>query len=237
MVWIVRFVALFLLTGCAVSAVPPPTSPSTAAKQAALAGPPPDFETAAENFVTVMRRVVPVAEEKCREATRGVNCNYSVVVDDDASKPPNAFQTLDENGRPIIGFTLSLIADARNRDEIAFILSHEAAHHIAGHIARGQQTAQAGAVLAGALAQLGGGDEGMIRSAQQIGGQIGARSFAKSFELEADALGAQIARDAGYDPVRGADYFLRVPDPGNVFLGTHPPNAERLATVRRALGQ
>ena len=42
----------------------------------------------------------------------------------------------DESGRPIIAFTISLIADVRNRDELAFVMSHEAAHHILGHIAR-----------------------------------------------------------------------------------------------------
>lgn len=36
-----------------------------------------------------------------------------------------------------------------------------------------------------------------------------------------------------YDPLRGAEFFTRIPDPGNRFLGTHPPNAARLETVRR----
>ena len=42
---------------------------------------------------------------------------------------------------------------------------------------------------------------------------------------------------AGYDPVRGAAYFTRIPDPGNKFLGTHPPNASRIETVRQAVGR
>jgi Zn-dependent protease with chaperone function len=33
--------------------------------------------------------------------------------------------------------------------------------------------------------------------------------------------------------VRGAEYFNRVPDPGNRFLGTHPPNADRIRVVRQ----
>lgn len=211
---------------------------------AATAAPPhveavgrPDSRTAAVNFVTVVRRVEPVAEQVCREQSRGVSCEYLVIVDDRPRQQPNAFHTLDRSGRPVIGFTLSLIADARNQDELAFILGHEAAHHIEGHIARGQQAAVAGAVLAGALAQLGGGDAAAIRSAQDLGGQVGVRSFAKGFELEADELGTAIAIKAGYDPVRGAKYFTRIGDPGNRFLGTHPPNAERLAAVRRAAGR
>ena len=57
--------------------------------------------------------------------------------------------------------------------------------------------------------------------------------FTREFELEADALGTRIAAAAGYDPIRGAQYFNVVPDPGNPFLSTHPPNAQRINTVRR----
>ncbi len=74
----------------------------------------------------------------------------------------------------------------------------------------------------------------MVDTAQQVGGAVGVRSFSKRFELEADALGTVIAGRAGYDPVRGAAYFTRIPDPGNAFLGTHPPNADRIETVREA---
>ena len=162
-----------------------------------------------------------------------MNCNFNIVVDDRPGQPANAFQTLDKNGRPIVAFTLALIAEARNEDELAFVLGHETAHHIAGHISRQQQNAVAGAVVAGGLAVLLGGDSSAIEAAQRTGAQVGARSYSKNFELEADALGTVITARAGYDPVRGAQFFARIPDPGDRFLGTHPPNASRLDTVRR----
>lgn len=177
--------------------------------------------------------VEPVAERECRARTSRVNCDFRIVVDDRPEQPPNAFQTIDQSGRPIIAFTLQLIADARNKDELAFVLGHEASHHIAGHIDRQQQNAVAGAVIAGSLAVLLGGDTDIVQEAQQRGAQVGARTYSKEFELEADALGTIIAARAGYDPVRGAEFFTRIPDPGNRFLGTHPPNAQRIATVRR----
>jgi predicted Zn-dependent protease len=62
---------------------------------------------------------------------------------------------------------------------------------------------------------------------------VGARTYSKDFELEADALGTVISMRAGFDPIRGAAFFTRIPDPGNRFLGTHPPNAQRIETVRR----
>ena len=185
------------------------------------------------NFVQVVRTVEPVAERECRARTSRVNCDFRIVVDDRPDQPPNAFQTIDKSGQPIIAFTLQLIADARNQDELAFVLGHEAAHHIAGHIDRQQQNAVAGAVIAGSLAVLLGGDSETVQEAQQRGAQVGARTYSKEFELEADALGTVITARAGYDPVRGAEFFTRIPDPGNRFLGTHPPNAQRIATVRR----
>jgi predicted Zn-dependent protease len=175
----------------------------------------------------------PVAERECRNRTTGVNCDFNIVVDDRPGQPANAFQTLDKQGRPIVAFTLALIADARNEDELAFVMGHEAAHHIAGHIGRQQQNAVAGAVVAGAAAVLLGGSTQTIEAAQRTGAEVGARRYSKDFELEADALGTIITARAGYDPLRGAEFFTRIPDPGDKFLGTHPPNTQRLETVRR----
>lgn len=188
---------------------------------------------AARNFVTVVSRVEPLAESMCRARTTNVNCDFRIVVDDRPGQPANAFQTVDEQGRPILGFTLALIADARNTDEIAFVLGHEASHHILGHIPQQQQSAMTGAILAGVLASAGGGDQAAIEAAQQIGASLASRSYSKEYELQADALGTEIAVRAGYDAVRGAAFFDRMPDPGNRFLGSHPANAQRKAVVRR----
>lgn len=187
----------------------------------------------AQNFAQVVRIVEPVAERECRARTSGVNCDFKIVVDDRPGQPPNAFQTLDRSGRPIIAFTQALIDDARNMDELAFVMGHEAAHHIAGHIPRQQQNAVAGAVIGGLGAVLLGGNADAIQTAQQQGARINARAFSKTFELEADALGTVITARAGFDPLRGAEFFNRIPDPGDRFLGTHPPNAQRIETVRR----
>ena len=192
-----------------------------------------EAERAALNFLAVVERVEPVLEAECRALTRGVPCDFTIVIDDRRGLPPNAFQTVDNRGRPIVGFTLSLIAEARNQDELAFILGHEAGHHIAGHLAKTQAAAEAGALISGTLARLGGADDATIRAAVEAGAELGARRYSQEFELEADALGARLAAAAGYDPVRGAQYFNRIPDPGNVFLGTHPPNAQRIELVRQ----
>jgi Zn-dependent protease with chaperone function len=227
------------LSGCVVSEpslplpVPAPAPPASAPGTELRV----DARTAAQNFVAVVNTVRPVAERECRARSPRADCNLQIVIDDRPGQPPNAFQTVDRQGRPIIAFTLALIAEARNRDELAFILGHEAGHHIAGHLPRAQQSAVAGALILGTLASISGAAADDVRVAQDLGATVGARRFSKEFELEADALGTVIAYRAGYDPARGAEFFTRIPDPGNRFLGTHPPNTERRATVLNTLAQ
>ncbi|OSQ44947.1 M48 family metallopeptidase [Marivita geojedonensis] len=188
---------------------------------------------AARQFVSVVETVEPVAERECRMMAPRANCDFQIVVDDRPGQPPNAFQTVDRNGRPILAFNLGLIASVENADELAFVMGHEAAHHVLGHLGRTQQNAAVGAVILSGLVALGGADAAAVQSAEQIGASLGARTYSKDFELEADRLGTIITARAGYNPVRGAQFFNRIPDPGNRFLGSHPPNAARMEMVRR----
>jgi predicted Zn-dependent protease len=227
-----------LLGACVpVASYPPMDAPVAASTPPVTVGATLTPEQAARNFVSVVNRIEPVAEAYCRERNPSANCDFQIVIDNRPNQPPNAFQTVDRAGRPLIGFTLTLIADARNADEIAFVVGHESAHHIAGHIPQTQAKAQTGAVLAGILAQATGASVDQVRSAQQMGASMGARTYARNFELEADALGAEIAYRAGYDPLRGAAFFDRMPDPGDRFLGTHPRNSQRKETVARAVAR
>jgi predicted Zn-dependent protease len=232
-----RILSLMLfLAGCAATGPVRErvTIPAPAKSQLPLIGPALDQRNLARNFVAVVAAVEPVAEAQCRARNPGVNCDFQIVVDDRPGQPPNAFQTLDDAGRPIIAFTLSLIGQVENPDELAFVMSHEAAHHILGHLARQRQNATLGAQVFGSLAgTISGGDAGQVRAAQELGAAVGARTYSKEFELEADALGTEIVAAAGFNPLRGAEFFFRIPDPGNRFLGTHPPNADRVAIVRQ----
>lgn len=182
-------------------------------------------------YQTAVARVEPVAEAVCRSRAPDLNCDFDIRVLDDPRLPPNAFQTLDPKGRPLIIVTNSLIKDARNADELAFILGHETAHHINRDIIERQQAQIAGALLGGLVAQRTGRP---VQAGQRVGAFIGGRAFSKQKELDADTLGTLITRRAGYNPVKGALFFTRIPDPGDRFLGTHPPNAARIEAVKRA---
>ena len=203
----------------------------------AQAGPPLTSAQATRNFGAVVNRVEPVAEAYCRRAGTAGSCDFQILVDDQPGEPANAWQTVDSSGRPNITFTLALIADARNADELAFVMGHEAAHHIAGHIPLQQQSALAGAMLAGLVGAAAGLDTASVQQMTDLGAQVGAASYSKDYELQADAIGTEIAYAAGYDPMLGMGFFDRIPDPGDEFLGSHPANAQRKAVVAQVMAE
>ncbi len=227
--------ALAVLLLAAACAAPPPPPPRPAAPAPVAARPPPAVAVA--RFRSVVDRVEPVARSVCRAESPQRNCDFQILVDTRMDQPVNAFQTVDRAGRPVIIFTAAMILDARSEDELAFVMGHEAGHHIAGHLARQRDTAVATAILAGVLAQAGGAPAEAVRAATEVGAAVGARVYSQEFELEADVIGTVIAFRAGYDAERGVAVFGRLPDPGNRFLGTHPPNAARIEAVRATLAR
>jgi predicted Zn-dependent protease len=188
-----------------------------------------------DQFLAVAQDVEPVAEALCRAETPDQNCDFAILIDRDPRVGANAFQTTDRSGRPIIILSLGLVATLQSTDELAFVLGHESGHHIARHIPQQRASAAEGARVFGEIAIAGGGNARDVRRAAELGATVGARTYSRTAELEADAIGAAIAYRAGYDPVAGAQLFMRLPDPGMAFLSTHPPNVERIRTVRRAV--
>ena len=224
----IALVLALTLAGCSLTP-PPPPAPQTP-QEAARAE---RARAAVATFLGVVDRVEPVAEAFCTREAPDLDCDFIILVDRDPTAPPNAFQTTNRRGQPLIIFTVALIAEAENPDQLAFVMGHETAHHIARHISLQDAEAADGARIFSDLARASGADARTVAEAAQIGSIVASRRFSQGAELEADAIGTVIAHGAGYDPVRGADFFRRLPDPSGRFLSTHPPNAARFATVRR----
>ena len=206
---------------------------------------------AAAQYNRVVSRVEPIAEAFCRKQTAdkpAFDCDVEIYVDD-RSVERNAYQMYMKDGQPIIAFTIPFIKDARNEDELAFVLGHEFGHHVAEHIKKQEQQAVAGMVMMGVLTAASQSyasqgnpyrntamDQQEMQQNMQLGAAVGQSAFSQSYELESDVIGTYIAKSAGYDPIKGARYFAR-PEPkqsqsGKLsFWGTHPPDEKRLATV------
>lgn len=198
------FLAALVLSGC--TDVP---------QKAPLTGP----VLTAASFEVVAFDVVRAAQQACRlrHVDRGHEaCNYEVVRLPDRDLPPNAWQTRDGAGRSLIVITENLVAALENPDELAFVLAHEAAHHVAGH----QKLALA--------------EHGQRLAILLSGGTVSAPlpPDAPELEFEADALGAEIAARAGYDAKRASALFNR-----HIFWhdqsddDSHPSGASRRARL------
>lgn len=219
-----------------------PDAPGPAPEPVAARPAPDGRARTAADFRRVAGRVGPAAETMCRELAPSSDCDYTIALDSDPKMPPNAFQTLDENGRPVIVVGANLLREMRSDDEIAFVLGHEASHHIAGHIGRQQQQQALGALVLGGLVTAAGQaygtpvSEDAMREAMDVGAYVGARAYSQSYELEADTVGAYVTARAGYDPEAGAAIFGRpaLANPGGPpILASHPASAQRLSTVAR----
>ena len=234
---ILSLAILALLAACVSTTGPEPTRPSpspTATK------PKPVVTRSAQSglaaFARVSRRVEPVAERSCRQIYRSAPrsfCDFVIKVNKDPKQPANAYQSIGKDGRPVITFNINMIRSIQNDHEIAFILGHETGHQIARHLVKTRQNQVTGAMLGGLLAVALGGD---LQSGADLGGLVGARSYSKGFELQADRIGTHIASRAGYNPVIGARSFNRTKG-SNAFLSTHPPSQDRINTVNQTAAQ
>ena len=101
------------------------------------------YMPAADQFARVVRRVEPAAEKFCRKHTvdrKGFDCDIQIWVDDESSDV-NAYQMYNKNDEALVVVTIPMIADARNEDELAFVLGHEMGHHLAEHLKKQEQQA------------------------------------------------------------------------------------------------
>jgi predicted Zn-dependent protease len=144
-----------------------------------------------------------------------------------------------------------LIQAVRSEGELAGVLAHEMAHVAERHGTEQVSKAYGAQVGVGLLAQILGGRDRRLGTAEQIIGSIGLNAlfmkFSRNAENEADRVGARMMAHAGYDPMAMASFFDLLQakqrrNPGAVaqFFSSHPSPGNRSANIRayaRELGR
>jgi hypothetical protein len=153
-----------------------------------------------------------------------VSCSkYNIMLVPDDSI--NAFS----DGKNII-FTNGLVRFTENNDELAFVVAHEIAHNVLGHVSKKKGNVALGSVLDVLLAV------GLGVNTGGAFGKMGGAAYSKGFEYEADYAGLYIAARAGYDVSSAPNFFRRMAaeHPKSTeknFGATHPSSPERFIAL------
>jgi len=141
---------------------------------------------------------------------------------------PNAFVT---GGKYIYVFH-GLLEQATSEDEVAFVLAHELGHSLLKQSIRQQNDDSA--ILIG-LAQLGAMLSNNHAGEIQNVARYLESSYSRLDEEEADALAVAIARRAGFNPLRGVDFFSRMKRQQDKYWGDYQAGlAQELQAVQQA---
>ncbi len=140
----------------------------------------------------------------------------------------------------IVVMTDGMVALARNDDELAAVLAHEAAHvrarHNMRHLLQNSMTVLVVSAVTGDIASI-------SNLASTVPTLLIDAKYSRDFEREADAAVAAYLKDRNIAPQRYAEILGRLQEeldrkmpggeaPAKTYLSTHPPTAERIRPFR-----
>ncbi len=240
--------ALMLLDSCAVN-------PATGSPNLVLMSGDREKEIGLEEHEKIVQSSIFYEDEALNEYVTDIGNRVAQVGD----RPDLEYQFFIIDSPEINAFALpggyvyvnrGLITFLNSEAELAGVLAHEVAHITARHSV--QQ--HASNTLARTAAQVGGLATAVITGSGYVGSQIsqvasiwaqaGLSGFGREHELEADELGAEYLRDAGYDPIgmidaltvlkNHQDFMRLTTNRGGGYHGlfaTHPRSDQRLQQI------
>lgn len=197
---------------------------------------PQQIQAFAARLNAVSAPVEQAAAHMCRELTGGRGaCNSQVVLAAD-QKGLNAHA----DGERVVVYP-AMIDFAQKDEHLAFVIAHEFAHNIMGHVQAAQQNTAVGGIL-GTILDVAASTQGM--DTQGMFGQVGASQaqlrFSPQFEHEADYVGLYILARSGYK-IDEAPQFWRVmsqAEPDAIYISTtHPSNPERTIQMEKTVAE
>lgn len=196
----------------------------------------PQLSAFSKRLDTVAGKVEPAASSLCRDVTKAA-CQYKVQF-----APREKGVNAHADGNNVVVYP-ALIDFAQDDNQLAFVISHEFAHNILGHVASQKQNVMGGGLL-GTILDVAAASQGYDTSGQfgKIGGNIGMLRYSQDFEEEADYVGLYILARAGYK-IEDAPNFWRamsLSDPDGIYgssVGTHPSNSTRYIAMNKAIAE
>lgn len=175
----------------------------------------------------INRYINQIGQRLAKKSARPeITYTFQVVNDDGI----NAFATM--GGFVYINTGLMKAAD--NEAELASVISHEIGH-IAGHHALEQMRQMA---IARGVATAAGVDDSQLVG---IGVELALRRpHSRRDEREADQLGIENLKQAGYAPIGAVDFMKKLMKAGGgrsmpAFLSTHPATSERVESLEQSI--
>lgn len=193
----------------------------------------------AEEIAALSTRLEPIAArvEKASEtlcaAMGGRQCSFAVVLDPN-QKGLNAHA----DGQRVVIYP-AMVDFARDDTQLAFVIAHEFAHSIMGHVASQQKNVAIGGIL-GTLVDAAAQSQGYETGGTfgKIGAQQALLRYSPAFENEADYVGLYILARAGY-AIENAPGFWREMSllaPQAIYTtSTHPNNPARTVAMQKAV--
>jgi beta-barrel assembly-enhancing protease len=187
-------------------------------------------------------RLAPIAHsvEKaaggvCRELEPGANCSFKVILD---AKEHGLNAHAD--GQNVVIYP-AMVDFAKNDNHLAFVIAHEFAHNIMGHINASQQNTLIGSLL-GTVADVAAGAAGANTSGVfgKIGQQQGMLRYSADFEAEADYVGLYILARAGYRIEEAPDFWriMSQANPDSIYIAqSHPTNPARTIAMGKTVAE
>lgn len=249
------------LSGCAGSAyqLPPVSNTDIQAMEKKIAANDKPLKTYARSdqhykktVATITKRLTKNALPLC-EYSGYQSCYFDVTYN-----PEETVNAYASEGYKITVYK-GLLQYLSNNDEIAAVIGHEMGHHLAKHNEETMQNAAAGAAVSGVLTAILIGAAGAnatyspyqqqqnqrtIENMMKAGAHIGALSYSKEQEREADLLATYLLSRAGYNLERAQNImvvlskFAGEKDPSRAaFLDSHPAGMERVVAWEKAISE
>lgn len=193
-----------------------------------------ELESLKTRLTPIATRVEKASESLCADM-HGKQCDFEVVLD-----PTEKGLNAHADGQRVVIYP-AMVDYATNDNQLAFVIAHEFAHSIMGHVASQKQNVMIGGLLGtlgDAFAQSQGYDTG--GSIGKLGAQQALLRYSPSFENEADYIGMYILDRAGYK-IEDAPGFWRamsINAPQAVYATTtHPNNPSRTVAMEKTVAE